>query len=93
VWQAFVTKCACVNKSAATPRNCGVRSSYAFTAAWEKGIDPRKAAIAIGCNPDTVMRHYVKLDEQAVTDEVMSKLADTLAAPRKPTDGGTSRAS
>ena len=51
----------------------------AFTAAWENGIDPRKAAIAIGCNPDTVMRHYVKLDEQAVTDEVMGQLAGRLA--------------
>jgi hypothetical protein len=29
----------------------------AFTAARELGIDPRKAAIAIGCNPDTVMKH------------------------------------
>lgn len=54
----------------------------AFTAAWESGIDPRKAAIAIGCNPDTVMKHYVRLDEQAVTDEVMGKLADRLAATK-----------
>jgi len=54
----------------------------AFTAAWESGIDPRKAAIAIGCNADTVMRHYVKLDEQAVTDEVMGQLAGRLAATR-----------
>ncbi len=57
----------------------------AFTAAWEGGIDPRRAAIAIGCNPDTVMRHYVKLDEQQVTDDVMIKLADRLGAkPAKP---------
>lgn len=54
----------------------------AFTAAWEHGIDPRRAAIAIGCNPDTVMRHYVKLDEQAVTDEVMVKLASKLATKK-----------
>lgn len=40
----------------------------AFTAAWEAGFDPHRAAIAIGCNPDTVMRHYVRLDEQQVTD-------------------------
>lgn len=50
----------------------------AFTAAWESGIDPRRAAIAIGCNPDTVMKHYVRLDEQAVTDEVMGQLATRL---------------
>ncbi|HEX4590832.1 MAG TPA: site-specific integrase [Gemmataceae bacterium] len=61
----------------------------AFTAAWEHGIDPRKAAIAIGCNPDTVMRHYVRLDEQAVTDEVMTQLAARLAtAPAKTTGLG-----
>lgn len=56
----------------------------ALTAAWEQGIDPRKAAIAIGCNPDTVMKHYVKLDEQAVTDEVVRQLAERLRAPTKP---------
>jgi hypothetical protein len=50
-------------------------------------IDPRKAAIAIGCNPDTVMKHYVKLDEQEVTDEVMGKLAGCLASkPKKPAE-------
>jgi hypothetical protein len=51
----------------------------AFTAAWKNNIDPRKAAIAYGCNVDTVMKHYVQLDEQAVTDEVTTQLAATLA--------------
>jgi integrase len=51
----------------------------AFTAVWTNNIDPRKAAIAYGCNIDTVMRHYVQLDEQAVTDEVTGQLADALA--------------
>ena len=51
----------------------------AFTAAWKSNIDPRKAAIAYGCNVDTVMKHYVVLDEQAVTDEVTAQLADALA--------------
>ena len=50
----------------------------AFTASWEKKIDPRKAAIAIGCNVDTMMKHYVALDEQATTDEVFEKLTPTL---------------
>jgi hypothetical protein len=59
----------------------------AFTAAWESGIDPRRAAIAIGCNPDTVMKHYIKLDEQEVTDDVMGKLAERLASkPKKPAE-------
>jgi hypothetical protein len=35
----------------------------------------RKAAIGIGCYTGTVMWHYGKLDEQAVTDEVMGQLA------------------
>lgn len=51
---------------------------WAFTAAWEDGIDPRKAAIAYGCNVDTVMKHYTALDEQAVTDEVTTRLASRL---------------
>jgi hypothetical protein len=55
----------------------------AFTAAWENDVDPRKAAIAYGCNVDTVMKHYVRLDEQAVTDEVTAQLADA-PAPKKP---------
>ncbi|QEG30119.1 hypothetical protein GobsT_49200 [Gemmata obscuriglobus] len=59
----------------------------AFTVAWRAGIDVRKAAIAIGCNADTVMRHYVKLDEQQVTDEVMRQLAERLGATSKKTSG------
>jgi len=50
----------------------------AFTASWKAKIDPRKAAIAIGCNVDTMMRHYVALDEQATTDEVFEQLTPTL---------------
>jgi len=50
----------------------------AFTASWEKKIDPRKAAIAIGCNVDTMMKHYIALDEQATTDEVFAELTPTL---------------
>jgi integrase len=54
----------------------------AFTKAWDAGVDPRKAAVAYGCAVDTVMRHYVSMDEQAVTDEVTTQLADALA-PKK----------
>jgi integrase len=46
----------------------------AFTMAWDKGIDARRAAIAIGCNVDTMMRHYVSMDEQEVTDDVFAQL-------------------
>jgi hypothetical protein len=46
----------------------------AFTLAFVAGLDARKAAIAIGCNVDTMMKHYVSLDEQAVRDEVFAEL-------------------
>lgn len=46
----------------------------AFTTAWEKGIDARHASIAYGCNVDTLMKHYVALDEQQVTDDVFAKM-------------------
>ena len=46
----------------------------AFTMAWEKGIDPRRASIAYGCNIDTLMKHYVALDEQQVTDDVFEQM-------------------
>lgn len=51
----------------------------AFTMAWEAGIDARRASIAYGCNADTLMQHYVSLDEQAVTDDVFAKMN-----PKKP---------
>lgn len=41
-------------------------------------IDPRRAAIAIGCNVDTMMQHYVHLDEQEITDEVFAQLTGVL---------------
>ena len=46
----------------------------AFTMAWEKGIDARHASIAYGCNVDTLMKHYVALDEQEVTDDVFARM-------------------
>jgi len=71
----------------ANPGRPAIRSHQirkrAFTVAWRNNIDPRKAAIAYGCNVDTVMRHYVQLDEQAVTDEVTTRLAGALAVRNK----------
>jgi integrase len=46
----------------------------AFTLAWQNGIDARRASIAYGCNVDTVMGHYVALDEQQVTDDVFARM-------------------
>ncbi len=51
----------------------------AFTKAFEAGVNEREASIAFGCNPDTMHRHYIALDEQAITDRVTSRLADALA--------------
>jgi integrase len=49
----------------------------AFTMAWQAGVDPRRASIAYGCNVDTLMRHYVSLDEQQVTDDVFGQMHGT----------------
>lgn len=46
----------------------------AFTKAWQTGIDVRHASIAYGCNIDTLMKHYVALDEQQVTDDVFARM-------------------
>ena len=65
------------------PINSHQLRKRAFTAAWQNNIDPRKAAIAYACNVNTVMKHYVMMDEQAVTDEVTNQLADVLAPKPK----------
>lgn len=46
----------------------------AFTLAWKAGVDARRASIAYGCNVDTLMKHYVLLDKQEVTDDVFAKM-------------------
>ena len=43
--------------------------------AWNEGIDVRHASIAYGCNVQTLLDHYVALDEQKVTDDVFAKMA------------------
>jgi integrase len=60
----------------------------AFTMAWQAGIDMRQASIAYGCNVDTLMKHYVAMDEQAVTDDVFARMhsnnSQTNECPPKP---------
>jgi integrase len=46
----------------------------AFTLAWEAGIDMRQASIAYGCNVDTLMKHYVAMDEDKVTASVFGRM-------------------
>jgi len=61
----------------------------AFTMAWQAGVDPRRASIAYGCNVDTMVKHYVVMDEQQVTDDVFSQLHGTAtkqAIKAKPAD-------
>jgi hypothetical protein len=45
-----------------------------FTKAWAAGIVPREASIAIGCNVDTMVKHYVQIDEQEMTHDVSAQL-------------------
>jgi len=42
----------------------------AFTGALENDIDPCKAAIAFGVGVETMMKHYVIMNEQATTNDV-----------------------
>jgi hypothetical protein len=46
----------------------------AMSKAKEAGIHFEDAAIAFGCNADTMRKHYLALDELAVTDRVMDAL-------------------
>jgi integrase len=55
----------------------------AFTLAWQKGVDARRASIAYGCNVDTLMRHYVSMDEQQVTDDVFELMTGKKKAKKK----------
>jgi integrase len=55
----------------------------AFTLAWQAGVDVRRASIAYGCNVDTLMQHYVLMDEQAVTDDVFSQMHAGKNGPRR----------
>lgn len=46
----------------------------AMSKAKEAGIHFEDAAIAFGCNPDTMRKHHLELDEVAVTDRVMEAI-------------------
>jgi len=46
----------------------------AMSKAKEAGVHFEDAAIAFGCNPDTMRKHYLALDEVAVTDRVMDAI-------------------
>jgi hypothetical protein len=46
----------------------------AMSRAKEAGASYDEAAIAFGCHPETMRRHYVKLDETAISDDVMDRI-------------------
>ena len=68
-WFASTTPCANENREPDEGLSyVVVNGKRAFTLAWQKGVDARHASIAYGYNVDTLMKHYVSLDEQQVTD-------------------------
>ena len=46
----------------------------AMTRAWDANISVDKAAIALGCHPETMKKHYVVKDRMAIADEVLSQI-------------------
>jgi integrase len=60
----------------------------AFTLAWKGDVRVQEAAIAFGCNPDTLLKHYVRLDEQETTNAVFARIGANILGPA----GGTQSA-
>jgi hypothetical protein len=56
----------------------------AMTKAKEAGISYEDAAVAFGCNPETMRKHYVALDETMIADRVM----EAIQGQRETTSGG-----
>jgi len=59
----------------------------AMTRAWDCDIDLDKAAIAFGCNRETMKKHYIRKDNLAVADAVFEKVNGTLAMSKQGADG------
>jgi site-specific recombinase XerD len=60
----------------------------AMTEAWKLGIPLEKAAIAFGCNPNTMRAHYIALDETEVADEVLRAIAERMQQRSSPPTNG-----
>jgi integrase len=50
----------------------------AMTEAWRLDIPLEKAAVAFGCNPNTMRTHYIAMDELAIADEVLKTIAQVV---------------
>lgn len=48
----------------------------AMSKARLRGVHYENASIAFGCNPETMRKHYVATDEQAISDDVFAVLND-----------------
>ena len=46
----------------------------AMSRAIEEGATIDEGSVAFGCHPDTMRKHYVKVNEQKVADEVMDRI-------------------
>jgi hypothetical protein len=46
----------------------------AMTRAWDCDIDLDKAAIAFGCNRETMKKHYIRKDQLAIADAVFEQV-------------------
>ncbi len=46
----------------------------AMARAWTAGIKVEDAAIAFGCDPETMREHYLAFDEQAIADRVLGQI-------------------
>ena len=55
----------------------------AMTEAYKLGIPLEKAAVAFGCNPNTMRQHYLALDKTAIADEVLTTIADAVKPKAK----------
>ncbi len=54
-----------------------------MTRAWAADIPLDKAATAFGCNVDTMRKHYIRLDEVAVAEEVFTRIQSRMTEGRK----------
>lgn len=49
----------------------------AMSRARSKGVSYDDASVAFGCHPETMRKHYVSLDEEAISDKVMDRIQDS----------------
>jgi integrase len=58
----------------------------AMTRAWDADIPVDKAAIAFGCNAETMKRHYIRKEKIAITDAVFDQIRPGGTANNGPGD-------